>query len=107
MIGNKLIQYCKHNDFPIDEMGEDCFKAIKKSLGYQRYLLAYLLIEINREVVKSFEKVAKYIVNKIDDLLNDCLLYEYIFALAFCDGFFFLVIIAFIIGLFLTLLILK
>ena len=66
----KLIQYCKHNDFPIDEMGEDYFKAIKKSFGYQRYLLAHLLIEFNREVIKPFEKIVEYMVNRIDDLLK-------------------------------------
>ena len=67
---SRLIQYCKDNDFPIDEMGEDYFKAIERSFGYQRYLLAHLLIEINREVIKLFEKTVEYIVNRVDDLLK-------------------------------------
>ena len=29
---NELIQYCKDNNFPIDEMGEDYFKAIETPL---------------------------------------------------------------------------
>ena len=70
MIGNKLIQYCKHNDFPIDEMGEDYFKAIKKSLGYQRYLLAKSILELHREIIKPFRKAIKYALNKIDGLLK-------------------------------------
>ena len=32
-VNNKLIQYCKDNDFPIDEMGEDYFKVIYFNLN--------------------------------------------------------------------------
>ena len=70
MIGNKLIQYCKDNDFPIDEMGEDYFKAIESSFGYQRYLLAKSILELHREIIKPFGKAIKYALNKIDGLLK-------------------------------------
>ena len=69
-VNNKLIQYCKDNDFPIDEMGEDYFKAIEKSLGYQRYLLAYSLIEFNREAARPFKKIITYVLDKLDNLLK-------------------------------------
>ena len=66
----KLIQYCKDNDFLIDEMGEDYFKAIEDSFGYQRYLLVKSILELHREIIKPFRKAIKYVLNKIDGLLK-------------------------------------
>ena len=54
---SKLIQYCKDNDFPTDEMGEDYFKTIENSFGYQRYLLAKSILELYREIVKLFKEI--------------------------------------------------
>ena len=70
MTNKKLIQYCKDNDFPTDEMGEDYFKVIENSFGYQRYLLAKSILELYREIAKPFRKVIKYVLNKIDGLLK-------------------------------------
>ena len=70
MIDNKLIQYCKDNDFPIDEMGEDYFKVIEGTLGYQRYLLACKIIELNREIARLLYKLFSYIISKLDYLLK-------------------------------------
>ena len=67
---SKLIQYCKDNDFPTDEMGEDYFKTIENSFGYQRYLLALALIRFKRELIRPFEGAAIYLINKIDKLLK-------------------------------------
>ena len=69
-VNNKLIQYCKDNDFPTDEMGKDYFKLVENSFGYQRYLLAYAMLDIKREIIKPFEVIAIYIINKIDNLLR-------------------------------------
>ena len=69
-VNNKLIQHCKDNNFLIDEMGEDCFKEIESSFGYQRYLLALALIEFKRELIRPFEGAAIYLINKIDKLLK-------------------------------------
>lgn len=67
---NRLIQYCKDNDFPVNKMDEDYFKAIKDTFGYQRYLLAKSILELHREIVRLFEKVIIYMVNKINILLK-------------------------------------
>ena len=69
-IDERLIQYCKDNDFPIEEMGEDYFKVIENSFGYQRYLLAPALIRFKRELVRPFEGAAIHLINKIDKLLK-------------------------------------
>ena len=65
-----LIQYCKDNDFPIDEMGEDYFKVIENSFGYQRYLLAKSILELHREITNPFREIIKHVLNKIDGLLK-------------------------------------
>ena len=69
-IDERLIQYCKDNDFPIEEMGEDYFKVIDGTLGYQRYLLACKIIELNREIARPLYKLLNYIISKLDDLLK-------------------------------------
>ena len=69
-IDERLIQYCKDNDFPIEEMGEDYFKVIEGTLGYQRYLLACNIIELNREIARPLYKLLNYIISKLDDLLK-------------------------------------
>ena len=69
-IDKRLIQYCKDNDFPIEEMGEDYFKVIEGTLGYQRYLLACKTIELNREIARPLYKLLNYIISKLDDLLK-------------------------------------
>ena len=69
MINKKLIQYCKDNDFPIEEMNDKDFKVIENTFGYKRYLLACKLIELNREVAKPLCKLLNYIANK-NDLLK-------------------------------------
>ena len=69
-IDERLIQYCKDNDFPIEEMGEDYFKVIEGTLGYQRYLLACKIIELNREIARLLYKLFSYIISKLDYLLK-------------------------------------
>lgn len=67
---SELIQYCKDNDFPTDEMGEDYFKTIENSFGYQRYLLAKSILELYREIVKLFKEIIIYMINKISNILK-------------------------------------
>ena len=69
-VDSRLIQYCKHNDFPIDEMGEDYFKAIESSFGYQRYLLAKSILELHGEIVNLFKEIIIYMIDKIDKIDN-------------------------------------
>ena len=69
-IDERLVQYCKDNDFPIEEMEEDYFKAIESSFGYQRYLLAKSILELHREIARHLRKAIKYALNKIDSLLK-------------------------------------
>ena len=66
----KLVKYCKDNDFPIDEMGEDYFKAIESSFGYQRYLLAKSILELHGEIVNLFKEIIIYMIDKIDNILK-------------------------------------
>ena len=63
---NRLIQYCKDNDFPVNKMDEDYFKAIEDTFGYQRYLLTYKIIELHREIIRPFKKIIIYMINKIN-----------------------------------------
>ena len=65
---SRLIQYCKDNDFSIDEMDEDYFKAVENSFGYQRHLLAQAVLEFKKELIKLFKGIAIYIINKINNL---------------------------------------
>ena len=70
MINKKLIQYCKDNDFPIEEMNDKDFKVIENTFEYKRYLLACKLIELNREVAKPLYKLLNYMTDKINDLFK-------------------------------------
>ena len=65
-----LIQYCEINNFPINEMDKDDFKAIENSLSYQRYLLARSVLDLKREIIRPFEGIAMCIIDKVDNLLK-------------------------------------
>ena len=66
MINKKLIQYCKDNDFPIEEMNDKDFKVIENSFEYKGYLLNLASMEFYREIAKVFKRPAMYIANKIN-----------------------------------------
>lgn len=51
-----LLQYCKDNDFPVNEMSENDFKKVENSTGYKCYELGLKLRELGREILKTMEK---------------------------------------------------
>ena len=51
-IDSDLIKYCKENNFPIENMTNDDFKKVEKSLEYNSYILNKNLNEIKMEIKK-------------------------------------------------------
>ena len=58
-INEELIQYCKNNDFPINDMNINDFKRVKKSAEYNSYLL-------NKSIRELFNSILGWIINLVD-----------------------------------------
>lgn len=58
-IDSDLIEYCKVNKFPIDDMTNQDFKKVEKSLEYNSYMLNKNLNEIKMEIIKGIKKIIK------------------------------------------------
>lgn len=54
-----LLQYCKDNDFPVNEMNEDDFKTIDKSFGYNAYTLSKTVKEMIYYILKDVFKIER------------------------------------------------
>ena len=58
-INSDLIKYCKVNKFPIDDMTNQDFKKVEKSLEYNSYMLNKNLNEIKIEIIENIKGFIK------------------------------------------------
>lgn len=63
-INEELIQYCKNNDFPINDMNINDFKRVEKSAEYNSYLL-------NKSMHELFNSILKWMINLVDKVRSN------------------------------------
>lgn len=56
-IDSNLIEYCKANKFPLEDMTSNDFKKVEKSIEYNSYMLNKKLNEIKIEIIKGIKKI--------------------------------------------------
>lgn len=56
-IDSNLIEYCKANNYPVENMTNQDFKKVEKSLEYNSYMLNKNLNEIKIEIIKGIKKI--------------------------------------------------
>lgn len=56
-IDSNLIEYCKANNYPVEDMTNQDFKKVEKSLEYNSYMLNKNLNEIKIEIIKGIKKI--------------------------------------------------
>lgn len=63
-INEELIQYCKNNDFPINDMNINDFKRVEKSSEYNSYLL-------NKSIYELFNSILEWMINLVDKVRSN------------------------------------
>lgn len=63
-INDELIQYCKNNDFPINDMNINDFKRVEKSSEYNSYLL-------NKSIYELFNSILEWMINLVDKVRSN------------------------------------
>lgn len=63
-INEELIQYCKNNDFPINDMNINDFKRVEKSAEYNSYLL-------NKYIYELFNSILEWMINLVDKVRSN------------------------------------
>lgn len=58
-INSDLIEYCKENNFLIENMTNQDFKKVEKSLEYNSYMLNKNLNEIKIEIIENIKGFIK------------------------------------------------
>ena len=58
-INKELIEYCKENVFPINDMDINDFKKVEKTLEYQVYLF-------RKSINELFNPMLKWMINIVD-----------------------------------------
>lgn len=56
-IDKDLLQYCKDEEFPVEEMNAKDFKAIEDTLDFQHYKLGLEFKKIGKEVLNAIKKI--------------------------------------------------
>ena len=64
-INSDLIKYCKVNKFPIDDMTNQDFKKVEKSLEYNSYMLNKNLNEIKIEIIENIKGFIKIFRSRV------------------------------------------
>lgn len=58
-IDSNLIEYCKANNYPVEDMTSNDLKKVEKSIEYNSYMLNKNLNEIKIEIIKNIKGFIK------------------------------------------------